>query len=95
MMPVSRTLIRNTVLGALLAGGTLAATATTASADVACNRFGECWRVHERYTTYPPNLRVRFYDDAWRDAHRRHYHWRADRDDDHGYYYRGVWRPFR
>ena len=95
-MPVSRTLIRNAALGALLAGGALAVSATTASADVACNRFGECWTVHERYTTYPANLGIQFYDDAWRDAHRHgHYHWRKDRDDAHGYSWHGHWRDFR
>ena len=94
-MPVSKSLMRKTVLG-LLAGGALVAGAGAASADVACNRFGECWTVHERYTTYPHNLGVRFHDDAWRAAHQSHrYHWRADRDDDHGYYHRGAWRPFR
>lgn len=80
---------------AAVAGGAFVASATPASADVACNRYGECWRVHERYTTYPPRLGVRFYDDAWRDHHRHgHYRWRRDRDDDHGYYSHGAWRPF-
>ena len=94
-MPLSRTLFRNAVLGALLASGALAASATPASADVACNRYGECWTVHQRYTTYPKNLAVRFYDDAWRASHQNHrYHWRADRDDDHGYYSHNQWRQF-
>jgi hypothetical protein len=92
-----KTLHKALAAGALigsLAAGALALSATSASADVACNRYGECWRVTQRYTTYPSNLRVTFHDDAWREAHRRHYHWRHDRDDDHGYYSHGRWRTF-
>ncbi|HEY3694036.1 hypothetical protein [Phenylobacterium sp.] len=82
-------------LMAMVSGGALALSATSAAADVACNRYGECWRVREHYTTYPANLRVMFHDDAWWDHHRRgHYHWRRDRPDDHGYYSHGRWRAF-
>jgi hypothetical protein len=92
----------NTLKSALLTGalmtaviaGALAATSTAASADVACNRWGECWTVRDHYTNYPAELGVVFHDDAWRAAHHRHYHWRADRDDDHGYYSHGAWHPF-
>ena len=84
--------------GALLAAvtaGALAATTTAASADVACNRWGECWTVRDHYTTYPSSLGVIFHDETWRAAHRGgRWHWRRDRDDDHGYYYHGRWRRF-
>jgi hypothetical protein len=81
-------------LAALMGAGVLAA-ATPAAADVACNRFGECWRVREHYTTYPGHLRVVFHDDAWAEHHRHgHWRWRRDRDDDHGYYMHGRWRTF-
>jgi hypothetical protein len=84
--------------GALIAavsGGALALSATSASADVACNRYGECWRVTQRYTTYPSNLGVTFHDDAWREQNRHgRYHWRKDRSDDQGYYSHGHWRRF-
>ncbi len=95
-MPVSKTLIRNAALGALAAVG-LAASATAASADVVCNRFGECWRVQERYTNYPRSLGVRYYNDAWwkTHEHNRRYHWREDRPDTRGYWYHNEWRPFR
>jgi len=93
-----KTLHKALAAGALIgsmAAGALALSATSASADVACNRYGECWRVAERYTTYPRHLGVRFHDDAWREQHRRgHYRWRRDRDDDHGYYSHGRWRTF-
>ncbi|MHB8527897.1 MAG: hypothetical protein ACYC8V_00090 [Caulobacteraceae bacterium] len=80
----------------MVAGGVLVASATAASADVACNRWGECWRVREHYTTYPTTVGILFHDDAWYAAHHhdRHWHWRKDRDDDHGYYEHGVWHPF-
>ena len=78
-----------------VAGGLLAASATVASADVACNRFGECWTVRDHYTNYPATLGIIFHDDAWRAAHAHgRYHWRDDRPDDHGYYDHNAWHPF-
>jgi hydroxyethylthiazole kinase-like sugar kinase family protein len=82
-------------LFAAVTGSALALSATSASADVACNRYGECWRVAQRYTAYPSNLGVTFHDDAWRAQNRNgHYRWRKDRTDDQGYYSRGHWRRF-
>ena len=81
-------------LMAAVAAGALAASATSASAYVACNRWGECWTVKDRYTNYPVRLGVVFHDDDWRAAHARHWRWRKDREDDHGYYSHGRWRPF-
>lgn len=84
--------------GALVAAmtvGALAATTSAASADVACNRWGECWHVRDHYTNYPANLGVIFHDEAWRLAHQRgNWRWRHDRNDDHGYYSHGHWRRF-
>jgi hypothetical protein len=78
-----------------VAGGIVAATASAASAGVACNRFGECWHVGGHYTNYPTALGVVFHDDAWRTAHMHgRWHWRDDRPDDHGYYDHGAWRAF-
>ena len=80
---------------AIVTAGALAATTTTASADVACNRWGECWTVRDHYTNYPTNLGVVFHDEAWRLAHRHgRWNWRHDRPDDHGYYSHGRWHPF-
>jgi hypothetical protein len=95
-MSVSKTLVRNALLGAVVAGGVLTLSASAASADVVCNRYGDCWRVHERYTTYPRALGVRFHDDAWWDAHKRYhrYHWREDRDNDRGYWRHNRWYDF-
>lgn len=85
----------NTMLAAgaavgALASGAWALSASSASADVVCNRWHECWHVHDRYTDYPANLGIVFHADNW---HGRHYHWRSDRFD-HGYYRNGVWIAF-
>jgi len=70
-----------------------AAMPTVASAQpvgrtyVACNQYGDCWRVHERYA-YGPAAPIIYYNSDWYDAHRRdeHVHWLADPDNDRGYY---------
>ena len=76
--------------------GALVATTSIASADVVCNRFGDCWHVSQRYATYPTELGIQFYNDDWRASHLtdRHYHWRSDQKDDHGYYENGNWHGF-
>jgi hypothetical protein len=79
-------------LAAVLAGGAVVGTATTASADVACNNAGECWHVHDRLA-YPADVGVVFHDDHWGAAHRHGWHWRHDRFD-RGYYRNGVWITF-
>jgi hypothetical protein len=66
--------------------------AATASADVACNRAGECWRVQDRFD-YPAGVGITFHTDDWARGHRHGYHWRADRAD-RGYYRNGVWITF-
>ena len=90
------TILKSALKGALVAamsGGALIATATAASADVACNGAGECWHVHDRLA-YPAEAGVTFHEDAWGAGHRdHHYHWRHDRFD-RGYYRNGVWITF-
>jgi len=72
---------------------------TAASADtvertyVACNQYGDCWRVHQRYA-YGPDAPITYYNSDWYDAHHgdAHVHWLADPDNDRGYYDRdGAW----
>jgi hypothetical protein len=84
------TLLKGTLAAAVTTGTLVAASA--ASADVVCNRGGECWHVRDRLD-YPADLGITFHDDAWAAAHRDHYHWRADRFD-RGYYRNGVWITF-
>ena len=70
------TLLKSALKGALVAamsGGALIATATTASADVACNGRGECWHVHDRLA-YPAGVGITFHDDRWGYGHHHGYH---------------------
>ena len=94
--------ILNAALGltsclALLGGAS--AIPTAASADtvvktyVACNQYGDCWRVRDRYA-YGADAPITYYNSDWYDAHRadEHIHWRSDPDNDRGYYDRdGSW----
>jgi hypothetical protein len=83
-------LVKSALIG-LGAASVIAATASTASAYVACNRFGECWRVYNHYD-YPTTLGIVIHDDDWWAGHPAgHWHWRGPRDD-HGYYDHGAWR---
>jgi hypothetical protein len=87
-------LLTKAALVTALAAGTAGVVATAASADVACNRYGDCWHTN-RYTTYPSALGVILHDEAWAASHRGHrWHWRDNPADDHGYYDHGVWRHF-
>ncbi len=72
---------------------------TAANADsvvrtyVACNTYGECWRVHQRYA-YGPSAPITYYNDDWYTAHQsdEHVHWLPDPDNDRGYYVQdGSW----
>ena len=83
------------VKGALMAAvaGSAVAVASTASADVVCNRWGDCWHVRDRLD-YPAGVGITFHTDQWGFAHRHGpFHWRADRFD-RGYYRNGVWIAF-
>ena len=54
---------------------------------VACNQYGECWRVHKRYA-YGPDAPITYYRSDWYDSHHddAHVRWLADPSDDRGYY---------
>jgi hypothetical protein len=94
-MHVLKKSLRTGALTVILVAGTMAATATIASADVVCNSYGECWQTRERYDVkiYPPELGIQFYANDWRKSPQTDpkYHWMKDRDDDHGYYSHGEW----
>ena len=85
------TLLKGALLS-VIAGGALAAAATTASADVACNNAGECWRISHRYD-YPAHAGIYFHSDDWGYRHHGDWRWRHDRFD-RGYYRNGVWIRF-
>ena len=60
---------------------------------VACNQYGDCWRVHQRYA-YGPDAPIVYYNSDWYDAHQadEHVHWLPDPDNDRGYYAQdGSW----
>jgi hypothetical protein len=54
---------------------------------VACNSYGDCWRVHHLYA-YGEATPIRYYNADWYDAHQNdvHVHWVSDPADDRGYY---------
>ena len=79
-------------LSSFLAIASIAAMAPTASAQpagtyVACNQYGECWRVHQRYA-HGADAPITYYNSDWYDAHQSdaHVHWLSDPADDRGYY---------
>jgi hypothetical protein len=94
--------ILTTVVGlssflAIMTGSSMAPTVASADpadrAYVACNQYGDCWRVHQRYA-YGAEAPITYYNADWYDAHQgdEHVHWRSDPDDDRGYYEQdGTW----
>lgn len=80
-----------------LAGGTMVVP-TISSADtversyVACNQYGECWRVHKMYA-YGQAAPITYYNSDWYAAHQNdvNVHWVADPGEDRGYYVHGTW----
>ena len=68
---------------------------TTSSADqvvsyVACNQYGDCWRVNKIYA-YGPSAPITYYKSDWYVAHQndQHIHWLADNEGP-GYYDRDA-----
>ena len=92
MKSLARTLMQG-ALAAAMGLGVVAATAPTASAYVACNRY-ECWHTDTRVVL--PGIRLTFHNDDWqrRHAHDRRVTWHerdADHDWRHGYWEHGSW----
>ena len=85
------TRLKKLALAALLATGATVGVATAASADVVCNREGECWHVRHRYA-YAPEYGVVVHPNTWRWGANDHYVWREHAG--RGYWRGGVWVPF-
>ena len=68
----------------------LALTASTASAKIVCNDDGDCWHV-KKYREYPPDVKLRVYEDDWQWSDGSKYRWREPGHDRHGYWRGGVW----
>ena len=86
-------LLKGAVLAAVAASA-VAATAVPASAEVACNRYHECWTVRT-HLAYPRTAGVVYHEDAWRTAHAtKAWRWREERAADRGYWRNGIWIKF-
>lgn len=72
----------------LLGAATLAVAATSASAEIVCNREGECWHVNRHYD-YRPEFGLVVHPDGWAWGPGDHYRWREHRG--HGYWHNGIW----
>jgi len=80
-------MMRTLTKALLVAAGSLALTAATASAEIACNNEGECW--HVKRHDYSPDLKLSVHPDNWKWAAHEKYKWREH--EGHGYWRKGVW----
>ena len=80
------------IAGTTVIAPTISSAATVERTYVACNQYGECWRVHRMYA-YGPNTPITYYNSDWYAAHQSdtRVHWVSDPADDRGYYVHGVW----
>ena len=78
-------------IAAIIGTAALAGTATTASAEIVCNRSGDCWHARDHYD-YAPRFGVVVHDDNWRWRNRDHYRWREH--EGRGYWRNGIWLKF-
>ncbi len=86
--------LRQGVFAALVGAAALVTTAGSASAYVACNRWGECWHVHDRYR-YRPAYGIVIRSDNWYWHHRHDHRWRwRPYHHGRGYWRHGVWITF-
>lgn len=88
-MRVSKSLIAASVLAI-----GCAVFAAPASALVACNHNGDCWRTGTKVEY--SGVILSFHDDSWWDAHKgeAQYHWHdndAEHNWQHGYWKGGAW----
>jgi hypothetical protein len=93
MKMLSTALGVSSFLALMVGSATVPGVATADAAEqsyVACNQFGDCWRVHRRYA-YGEAAPITYYNADWYETHRNdaNIHWRDDPRDDRGYYERG------
>lgn len=79
------------IAGAISLAPTASSAQPVTSSYVACNQFGECWRVHRMYA-YGADAPITYYHSDWYDAHQHdaHVRWLSDPPDDRGYYDRDA-----
>jgi len=77
--------------GATLMAPTVASAQPVESTYVACNSFGDCWRVHRIYA-YGASVPITYHNADWYKVHVSddHVHWLSDPTDDRGYYDRDM-----
>ena len=83
--------MKKLILATIIGAGALAAMATTASAEIVCNRDGDCWHVREHYD-YQPTFGLTIHEDNWKWGDRDRYRWHEH--DGRGYWKGGVWIQF-
>jgi len=98
-MRVSKTALMAGLMMTTMGAGALVASSVAAASSsyVACNRYDECWKVHEKYTRYPADERIVIRDSGWYDSHQHdaQVRWLSDPANDAGYYDKdGAWQPF-
>lgn len=67
-------------------------TASESSAAIACNRWGECWRVSAGWR-FPASERIVIHPNSWRWARGGRWRWRTARPG-RGFWRNGVWVRF-
>jgi hypothetical protein len=78
----------------LALGSGVLLSATPASAYVACNSNGDCWRTGSKM--HWSGVVLSYHDDDWWDVHKAdpQYHWHDEDTDhrwEHGYWKSGTW----
>ncbi len=79
------------IAGVSLMAPTISNADAVAGTYVACNQYGECWRVHQVYA-YGKEAPITYYKSDWYVAHQNdeHVRWLSDPDNDRGYYDRDA-----
>ena len=83
--------MKNLTAGLMGAVCALALTATAASAEIVCNREGECWHV-KRHHDYRREWGIAVHPDNWKWAGHEKYKWREH--EGRGYWRNGAWVEF-
>ena len=69
----------------------MALTATAASAEIVCNREGDCWHVNARHP-YHGEWGLVIHPDSWKWREHEKFRWREH--EGRGYWHNGVWIVF-
>jgi hypothetical protein len=86
--------MRGLITASLSAISALALTASVASAEIACNREGDCWRVRET-NHFRPEHGVTVHPDNWRWAENESHRYRMREHEGRGYWRNGAWVEIR